>query len=237
VGLLLRFAAVTDHLYHALVKDPERVIPEGRVIVAPADGIVLYVRKIEAGMIPQVVKKGVAVPVAGHLKTDIAPPIEHGWLIGIYMNTHGVHINRIPNHGVVKQRTVFNGPHMSMTETERTVILTQLIPGLTALKKRFGMAPYNIEDKADYVLKSARETLMLEDERGARLFVVRIADYDVGKILTWVREGDRVERGRKMGMITWGSQVDLLIEATPDTSILADVGDYVYGGETALAAY
>ena len=28
---LLRFAAVTDYLYHGLVKDPERVAPEGPV--------------------------------------------------------------------------------------------------------------------------------------------------------------------------------------------------------------
>ena len=41
--LLLRFAAVTDYLYHGLVKDPERVAPAGPVVVAPADGRVTEV--------------------------------------------------------------------------------------------------------------------------------------------------------------------------------------------------
>ena len=30
---LLRFAQVTDHLYHAAVKDPERIAPIGTAIV------------------------------------------------------------------------------------------------------------------------------------------------------------------------------------------------------------
>ena len=36
--LLLRITMVTDYLYHATVKDPERTPPAGNVIVAPADG-------------------------------------------------------------------------------------------------------------------------------------------------------------------------------------------------------
>ena len=54
LGMLLRFTQATDYLYHGLVKDPEREIPDGRVIVSPADGTVLYVRKIRDGIIPQV---------------------------------------------------------------------------------------------------------------------------------------------------------------------------------------
>ena len=100
-----------------------------------------------------------------------------------------------------------------------------------------GLEPFAIEDKADYVLKSARETLAIEDERGAYVYVVRIADYWVGKILTWVGEGEQVERGQKLGMITWGSQTDLFIESTPGIEIRVKPGDYVYGGETIVATY
>ena len=58
VFLMLRYAVVTDYMYHALVKDPERRAPEGRVLVAPADGTVLYVRRVENGVVPRVVKRG-----------------------------------------------------------------------------------------------------------------------------------------------------------------------------------
>jgi phosphatidylserine decarboxylase len=237
VLVLLRLGIVTDQAYHALVKDPERVAPDGPVIVAPADGTVLYVTRVRGGVIPEVVKRGVAVPIVDHLKTPPERPFEDGWLVGIYMNTFGVHINRVPNRGKVVRQIVFNGPHMDMTDAEVKIILRQLVPGLVSLRRLLGLTPFGTEQDHDFVLDSARETLVLEDERGAYLYVVRIADYYVGKILTWVDEGQTVARGQRLGMITWGSQTDLFIEATPGLTMQVEVGDYVYGGETVVARY
>jgi phosphatidylserine decarboxylase len=237
IAVLLRFAAVTDYLGHAAVRDPVRVSPAAPVIVAPADGTVLYVKRVEGGVVPEVVKRGVPVPIVDLVKAESAQGFRDGWLIGIYMNTFGVHVNRVPNHGVVKRQLVFNGPHMDMTAAETKIILTAMVPGLATLRKMLGLSPYATEDDHDFVLKSARETLVVEDERGVDLYVVRIADYYVGKTLTWVRPGQKVVRGQKMGMITWGSQTDLFIEETPGLKVEIDVGDYVHGGETVLATY
>ena len=237
IFVLLRLSVVTDYMYHATVKDPVRSPPEGRVIVAPADGTVLYVRRIENGTMPEVIKRGVAVPLVEHTKAEPGHEIADGYLIGIYMNTQGVHINRVPNHGRLLEQTIFNGPHMDMTAAERTVILSQLVPGKTTLRKLLGRPPFDIEDEADFVLRSARETLVFEDERGVHIYVIRIADYYVGKILTWIEEGASVSRGDKLGMITWGSQTDLMIETTPELKITVEAGDYVYGGETVVATY
>jgi phosphatidylserine decarboxylase len=235
--LLLRYAVVTDHLYHALVKDPERAIPSGNVIVAPADGTVLYVRRVRDGRIPELVKRGQAVPLVEHLKAGGERAFRDGYLIGIYMNTDGVHVNRVPIAGVVREQIVFNGPHLNMSETERTVLLARLIPGWVSLKKLLGWPPFDLQDEAGYVLASARETLRFEDERGTDVYVVRIADYTIGRILTWVREGQRVETGQRLGMITWGSQTDVYFEATPGLRARVEAGDHVYGGETVLATY
>lgn len=237
IYLLLRFSVATDHFYHALIKDPPRTSPLGDVIVSPADGTVLYVRVINDGVIPYVVKKGVSVPIQEHIKIDSIEPFKQGYLIGIYMNTQGVHINRVPDNGRVVKRFLFNGPHMDMTAAETNIILKQLIPGWTAVRKLVGLNPFGIEDDADYILKSARETLVMKDQRDRSLYIVRIADYYVGKILTWVRQGEQVSRGQKLGMISWGSQTDLFIEASPGMSIEVSDGDYVYGGETVLARY
>ena len=147
--LLLRITMVTDYLYHATVKDPERTAPAGDAIVAPADGTVLYVRRITDGMIPQVIKRGVAVPVVDHLKVEPVRPFKDGYLIGIYMNTQGVHVNRMPNHGTIRRRFVFNGPHMDMSEAESRLILTQMVPGLVTLRKLIGLPPHDIADEAD----------------------------------------------------------------------------------------
>lgn len=235
--LLLRLSIVTDHLYHALVKDPPRHIPDGNNIVSPADGIVLYVKNVQDGNVPEVIKKGVAIPLEGMIKAAPTELIKKGYLIGIYMSLESVHINRVPVEGTYVKQIVFNGPHMSMTEQEKTVILTSMIPGLVTVKKLFGMDPFAVEKHGDYILKSARETSVFRDSRGTLVYVIRIADFWVGKILTWIQEGQKVEKGQKMGMITWGSQVDTCFEDSPGLKINVKVGDYVYAGETILASY
>lgn len=235
--LLLRITVVTDYLYHSTVKDPERTAAPGDVIVSPADGRILYVRRVEDGIVPEIIKRGVPVPLTEHLKTDTDRSFGPGWLIGIYMNGDGVHVNRVPIAGEIEKRIIFNGPHMDMTAAETTIIMTQLVPGWVSVKKLLGWAPYEIEDEADFVLNSARETMVIRDVRGARVYVARIADYSVGKILTWVREGERVETGQKLGMITWGSQTDIFIEETPGTRVRVVPGEFVYGAETVVATY
>ena len=100
---------------------------------------------------------------------------------------------------MIKDEYIFNGPHMDMTETEREVIMASLIPGVISLRKLFGLSPFHLRNKSEYILKSARETMVIEEGRGTTLFVVRIADYYVGKILTWVKKGACVTRGEKNG--------------------------------------
>ena len=63
-----------------------------------------------------------------------------------------------------EKQIVFNGPHMPMTEQEKAIILTQMIPGLTTVKKLLGMDPYSIEKYGDYILKSARETSVIKEK-------------------------------------------------------------------------
>lgn len=233
--VLLRFAAVTDYLYHGLVKDPERIAPQGPFVVAPADGRVLYVRRVEGGEIPEVVKRGVAVPLATHLRLDRRTEFPSGWLVGIYMNTDGVHVNRSPVKGTLEERSVWNGPHLEMSEAERTVILSELVPGWVSIKRFLGIPPYDIENEAEFVLGSARETLRIRDDRGTDVYLVRIADFTVGKILTWVAPGEAVALGQRIGMITWGSQSDVFFAGDGATRPRVVPGDYVYAGETVLA--
>ena len=237
VLLLLRLTFITDYFYHATVKDPERTVPAGDNIVSPADGTVLYVKPIADGVIPEVVKRGVPIPLGELIKADPGSVMRDGYLIGIYMNTESVHVNRVPVDGVLERRIVFNGPHVSMMEMDKALILTQLVPGLATVKKLVGMDPFAIEEHGDYILKSARETSIIEDARGTSVYVIRIADYWVGKILTWIGEGQIVEKGQKLGMITWGSQVDICFERTPGMTLHVKPGDYVYAGETILASH
>ena len=171
------------------------------------------------------------------IKDEPSEVMEEGYLIGIYMNVETVHITRVPVDGVYTKQIVFNGPHMSMSKLEKNVILTSMVPGLVTVKKLLGLAPYSIEKDGDYILKSARETSVFKDTRDTFVYVIRIADYWVGNILTWIEQGKEVKKGEKLGTITWGSQVDICFEHSPEMKINVKVGDYIYAGETILASY
>lgn len=62
---------------------------------------------------------------------------------------------------------------------------------------------------------------------------VQIAGLIARRIVCWLEPGDEVRRGRRFGLIRFGSRVDLYLP--PDTVIVAHEGDKVKAGETVLA--
>jgi phosphatidylserine decarboxylase len=67
--------------------------------------------------------------------------------------------------------------------------------------------------------------------------VVQIADQYVHKIQCWVKEGDSINKGDKLGLIRMGSQVDIIIPSLKNLNILVKEGDHVKAGEDILATY
>ncbi|MBI2192140.1 MAG: phosphatidylserine decarboxylase [Planctomycetes bacterium] len=80
-------------------RDPERTIPTGPVIVAPADGKVLDVVEVQAGT-PVDLPKGWLGRVKA-MTTDL--DAEPYYLVPIFMNPFNVHVQRIPFPGRVIQ--------------------------------------------------------------------------------------------------------------------------------------
>ena len=71
------------------------------------------------------------------------------------------------------------------------------------------------------------------DSEGRRILVNQIAGLAAKRIVTYAEVGDRVEQGDRMGLIRFGSRVDVFMpkEATPSVKI----GDRAVGGVTVLA--
>ena len=68
---------------------------------------------------------------------------------------------------------------------------------------------------------------------GGVVVVRQIAGLVARRIVTYPRVGDRVERGQRIGLIRFGSRVDLFVPA--EWQVEVGPGDVVRGGETVLA--
>jgi phosphatidylserine decarboxylase len=77
------------------------------------------------------------------------------------------------------------------------------------------------------------QTLVVLDAGGYEVSYKQIAGLLARRIVCTVKVGDRVERGQRVGMIKFGSRVDVLLPA--DALPRVDTGSRVRGGSTILA--
>lgn len=199
-------------------RDPERKIPEGKNIVSPADGTIVYIKEIRKGQIPIAIKKGKEITLEEIVKYPY-PDFQEGYIIGIFMSLLSVHVNRAPIEGMVEKIVYFESKNISMKNMFFNVLFK---------KKPF-------YKNCEHILQNERNTIIINGI--FRVAVVQIADVVVDKIECWVEENQKVAKGEKIGMIKMGSQVDIIISKKCKINILVNEGDYVYAGQTLLATY
>jgi phosphatidylserine decarboxylase len=81
--------------------------------------------------------------------------------------------------------------------------------------------------------ENERQHFLIETADGVKLGVTQIAGLVARRILTFVHEGDMVEAGQRIGMIRFGSRVDVYLPAGTGARIL--LGQRAIAGETILA--
>jgi phosphatidylserine decarboxylase len=90
-------------------------------------------------------------------------------------------------------------------------------------------------------LNAAVEKSSLENEQmsvgietgGARILVRQIAGLIARRIVTYSKEGEHVEQGQRMGLIRFGSRVDVFLPLT--ATVRAKIGDMTIAGTTVIA--
>lgn len=78
-----------------------------------------------------------------------------------------------------------------------------------------------------------RRSFLIEGDDGVAIVVVQIAGLIARRICAWVVEGDAVQTGQRIGMIRFGSRVDLYLPA-PIAPLVAP-GQRSIAGETVIA--
>ncbi len=110
---------------------------------------------------------------------------------------------------------IFN-VHVNRVPVDGLIVAQNYFPG------KFLNASF---DKAS--LDNERNALVLETAEG-RVAVVQIAGLVARRIVSWVGEGERLERGQRFGLIRFGSRLDLYLP--PDSKIMVTIGQKVSAG-------
>ena len=85
-------------------------------------------------------------------------------------------------------------------------------------------------DKAS--LDNERNEIMIRTEDGRSLWMVQIAGLIARRIVCWVNAGTTVKKGERIGLIRFGSRVDVYLPE--DSRISVKLRDKVKAGETVL---
>ncbi len=87
-----------------------------------------------------------------------------------------------------------------------------------------------VASKPEATLRNEQNAVMFKTESGAKVLCVQVAGLIARRIVCWVGQGERVQRGERFGLIRFGSRMDTFLPL--GTKIRVAVGDRVKGGET-----
>ena len=168
-------------------------------MISPADGSIIYIRKLEKGEIPVSVKGKGYSRLEELAKTSLLDDL--GWQIGINMTPFDVHKNCAPVSGMVILNQHFNGKFWSLKDTRSQT-------------------------------ENERNTYVIQNDE-IKVGVVQIASRMVRRIDSYVKQGESVNQGEWLGMIRFGSQVDVIIPE--GYRVMVEPGEQVYAGLTIIA--
>jgi len=112
--------------------------------------------------------------------------------------------------------------HVNRAPVSGTIMFHRHFPG------RFG----SLRDPA-MVFQNERATTVIRTGE-LEVAVVQIASRLVRQIVSYVKPGQTVRTGERIGVIRLGSQVDLVIPLRPDLMLHAKVGDHVVAGQSII---
>lgn len=202
VQVLLVVTMTSALLAWRFYRDPERFPPQTEgVILSPADGEIIYVKRILKGEVPVSEKKGKTFPLSEFTQSDLFT--SGGYVVGIAMSFLDVHVNRAPLDGRVCLQKKINGLFLSLKKKEA-------------------------------ILQNERALIVIENGE-YRIGIVQIASRLVRNIVNYIDHGQVVKMGQRIGMIRFGSQVDVILPDHPSLEVNVSPGQKVKAGLSILA--
>ena len=177
-------------------RDPMRhVLYDPDLLYAPADGIVLYaIPKADPNDLIEIKGKDFSLKEMLNDEQYDQPSL----VVGIFMTSFDVHVNRAPTDGYyleVRETNTIYTHNISMLMVENELLTT------LGYKK----------DDMGYMHSNERKiSVFYSPPLDGRYYIVQIGDKDIDVINNWGL-GEFLTQGERMGVVRWGSQVDLVI--------------------------
>jgi phosphatidylserine decarboxylase len=126
------------------------------------------------------------------------------WMrLSIFLSVFNVHVNRSPITGVIREVRYQRGQYL------------------------------NAMNKTSAELNEQNIVTVESDGDGQRVIFKQIAGLLARRIVFHPKVGDRLERGQRVGLIKFGSRVDVLLHESARVNV--KIGDHVKGGASVLA--
>ncbi|MBS3131495.1 phosphatidylserine decarboxylase family protein [Candidatus Woesearchaeota archaeon] len=179
-------------------RDPKRSIPEGNVVVSPADGKIISIIRTKGPDMK--ISKG----LFGKIKTLSKDIGKDCYAVSIFMSPLDVHYNRSPVGG--------------------KVLSTLHQPG------KFFKA-YDLEKS----LMNEKNEIIIQNKRLGKVKVIQIAGFLARRISCFVKAGQKIDKGDKVGFISLGSQATVILSSKAHLKVKK--GDKVKAGSSVIASY
>lgn len=206
-------AALAAWLWQAELADPARVVWWLVVLaLAVMGGLIVWFFRDPERPIPT--ESGLVVSPADGIVSSIDELPYHDFLdgpavqIGIFLSIFHVHLNRAPVAGRVIGLSYRRGKFLNALRPESARENEQL-----AIRMQETAPPYR------------------------RIVVRQIAGAIARRIVCWLRPGEELARGERIGMIKLGSRTELVLPREEGLEVVVQIGQGVQGGRTVLARY
>ncbi len=113
------------------------------------------------------------------------------------------------------------------------VIRSPVSGRVIASEHREGM--FHNAERSEAQSENERHSLIIETAGGRKIVVVLVAGYAARRIITFVQIGDTITAGERIGLIRFGSRVDVYLPASQP--LLAAEGQRMIAGETVIADF
>jgi phosphatidylserine decarboxylase len=88
--------------------------------------------------------------------------------------------------------------------------------------------------KKEAVVQNERNLIIIDNEH-LKLGIVQIASRLVRKIVPYIKEGQEIQKGTRIGVIRFGSQVDVILSDLPSIRVKVNPGEKVKAGLSIIA--